>query len=631
MVTGEETITICEAALPYTWNNQSLTAAGDYTATLTSVDGCDSIATLHLVINPVVTGEETITICEEALPYTWNNQSITAAGDYTATLTSINGCDSIATLHLVINPVVTGEETITICEAALPYTWNNQSLTAAGDYTATLTSVNGCDSIATLHLVVNPVVTGEETITICEAALPYTWNNQSLTAAGDYTATLLSVNGCDSVATLHLIISPQPEGPIVTTSPAICNSVNGVITVTLPAPGNGMSYSINGVDYQSSNIFTALAPGNFTVIVKNTDGCTASANVMLEKTTNTFTIAEAVKNSSCLANNGGIDITVNGGNTPYTYRWSGPGNFSSNSEDLDGLAPGDYTVVVTDVNGCTQSKTIKVEQVNISIALNNIVTNTVCTANNGSIDLVVTGGTAPYTFTWTSVNGFTANTEDLSNLTPDIYNVIVTDANGCTSSATATVGQSDQNPRIVTNDIHLCSPANLTDPTVTAGSDAGLILSYWLDATGVNPIADPTSVLAGTYYIKGTNQFGCSSIAAVKVSIESSPIFLVTNPAAVCEPATVDLTANDITAGSDPRLVFTYWTDAATTNPLINPQAVIVSGTYYIKATAVGGCDFVKVVEVAVIAAREKDQCVIRRKHFAKCSGEINSERAGPG
>ncbi len=61
-----------------------------------------------------------------------------AAGDYTATLVSATGCDSIATLHLIINPVVTGEETITICEAALPYSWNVQTITAAGDYTANL-------------------------------------------------------------------------------------------------------------------------------------------------------------------------------------------------------------------------------------------------------------------------------------------------------------------------------------------------------------------------------------------------------------------------------------------------------------------------------------------------------------
>ena len=108
---------------------------------------------------------------KSALPYNWNNQSITAAGDYTATLMSVTGCDSIATLHLIINPVVTGEETITICDAALPYSWNNQSITAAGDYTATLVSVAGCDSIATLHLIINPVVTGEETITICEVSI----------------------------------------------------------------------------------------------------------------------------------------------------------------------------------------------------------------------------------------------------------------------------------------------------------------------------------------------------------------------------------------------------------------------------------------------------------------------------
>jgi gliding motility-associated-like protein len=84
------------------------------------------------------------------------------------------------------------------------------------------------------------------------------------------------------------------------------------------------------------------------------------------------------------------------------------------------------------------------------------------------------------------------------------------------------------------------------------------------------------------------------------VTIESSPVFIVTNPAAVCEPATVDLTAANITFGSDPRLVFTYWTDSSTTIPMANPQAVPVSGTYYIKASAVGGCSFVKSVEVIV-------------------------------
>ncbi|MFC0776444.1 hypothetical protein, partial [Terrimonas alba] len=211
-VTGEETTTICEAALPYSWNNLSITSAGDHNTTLTSAAGCDSVVTLHLIVNPAVTGEETITICEAALPYSWNGLSVITAGDHIATLTSTAGCDSVVTLHLIVNPAVTGEETITICEAALPYSWNGLSITTAGEHTATLVAASGCDSVATLHLIVNPAVTGEETTTICEAALPYSWNNLSITSAGDHIATLTSVAGCDSVVTLHLIVNPAVTG-----------------------------------------------------------------------------------------------------------------------------------------------------------------------------------------------------------------------------------------------------------------------------------------------------------------------------------------------------------------------------------------------------------------------------------
>src|SRR4030095_16029740 len=178
-------------------------------AILVSAAGCDSVVTLHLLINPVVTGEETVTICEGQLPYTWNNQSITVAGDYNTTLLNIVGCDSVATLHLIVNPNVTSQQTITICESALPYTWTGQILTAAGDYNAILVSAAGCDSVATLHLIVNPNVPGQQTIIICQGQLPYSWNGQNITGAGNYNATLVSAAGCDSVATLHLIVNPN--------------------------------------------------------------------------------------------------------------------------------------------------------------------------------------------------------------------------------------------------------------------------------------------------------------------------------------------------------------------------------------------------------------------------------------
>src|SRR6185436_19295963 len=159
----------------------------------------DSIVTIILNVNPNVTGAEIITICEGALPYSWNGQTMTQAGTTTATLQNINGCDSIVTLTLNVNPNVTATQAITICQGALPYTWNGQTMTQAGTTTVTLQNINGCDSVVTLTLNVNPNVTGNETITICQNALPYTWNGQTLTQAGTTTANLQNINGCDSL------------------------------------------------------------------------------------------------------------------------------------------------------------------------------------------------------------------------------------------------------------------------------------------------------------------------------------------------------------------------------------------------------------------------------------------------
>src|SRR5205823_1723921 len=146
--------------LPYLWNGKSFNAAGTYKDTLTSALGCDSIVTLTLNVNPVVTGTKTEARCVGKLPKLWNNKSDDSAGTYKDTLTSAVGCDSIVTLTLNVNAVVTGSQTATVCSNQLPYLWNGKSFNAAGSYKDTLTSALGCDSIATLTLNVNPVVTG---------------------------------------------------------------------------------------------------------------------------------------------------------------------------------------------------------------------------------------------------------------------------------------------------------------------------------------------------------------------------------------------------------------------------------------------------------------------------------------
>src|SRR5678809_1669744 len=108
----------------------------------------------------------------DRLPFNWNGQPITGAGTYIANLVSASGCDSVATLNVIVNSVVTSTTDTTVCQSALPFNWNGQSITAAGTYTANLTSASGCDSVATLNVIVNSVVTSITDTTVCQSALP---------------------------------------------------------------------------------------------------------------------------------------------------------------------------------------------------------------------------------------------------------------------------------------------------------------------------------------------------------------------------------------------------------------------------------------------------------------------------
>ncbi|WP_216823389.1 hypothetical protein, partial [Niastella vici] len=246
VVTGTQTTTICANQLPYTWNGNTYDAAGTYKDTLTSAAGCDSIVTLTLNVNPVVTGSQTATVCANQLPYTWNGNTYNTAGTYKDTLTSAAGCDSIVTLTLNVNPVVIGSQTATVCANQLPYTWNGNTYNAAGTYKDTLTNAAGCDSIVTLTLNVNPIVTGSQTATVCANQLPYTWNGNTYNAAGTYKDTLLSAVGCDSIVTLTLNVNPVVTGSQTAT---VCAN-------QLPYTWNGNTYNAAGT-YKDTLISTA--------------------------------------------------------------------------------------------------------------------------------------------------------------------------------------------------------------------------------------------------------------------------------------------------------------------------------------------------------------------------------------
>ena len=152
----------------------------------------------------------------------------------------------------------------------------------------------------------------------------------------------------------------------------------------------------------------------------------------------------------------------------------------------------------------------------------------------------------------------------------------------------------------ITNPPGVCLPAtvDITLPSVTAGSTGGVI-TYWSDAAATIPLSNPfTITTSGTYYIKSTSGI-CSDIKPVIIKITTTPVLSITNPAAVCSPATVDITFPPITAGSTPGTL-SYWLDDQAINPLPNPYTISFVGTYYIKNT-VNSCFIIKPVTVTII------------------------------
>mgnify|MGYP003508459858 FL=1 len=131
-----------------------------------------------------------------------------AAGDTTYVFgKNTVGCDSIVTLHLIVNEPSYGDTTAVICSGELPFIWYEHTLNETTTATHTLTNAVGCDSIVTLHLTVNEPSYGDTTATIYPYQLPYQWYEITMTEAGD-TSRVWGVNaaGCDSIVTLHLIV-----------------------------------------------------------------------------------------------------------------------------------------------------------------------------------------------------------------------------------------------------------------------------------------------------------------------------------------------------------------------------------------------------------------------------------------
>ena len=226
----EENLFICPNDLPYTWRDTTFQVgsnSSDYLFHRQTIHGCDSIVTLNLTVYPKFEQEENLAVCQNDLPYTWRDTTFqvgTSSGDYVFHRQTIHGCDSTVILNLTVHPKFEQEENLAVCQNDLPYTWRDttfQTGTISGNYVFHRRTIHGCDSVVTLNLTVYPKYELEESMAICNTELPYTWRDTTFqvgTISGDYILHRHTNLGCDSIVTLHFLIQAEPLLPQIDTS-----------------------------------------------------------------------------------------------------------------------------------------------------------------------------------------------------------------------------------------------------------------------------------------------------------------------------------------------------------------------------------------------------------------------------
>ncbi len=212
----KETDTMCSNET-YVWEGHNRTFENlepnvpyTYWDSLQTINGCDSVYELALTVYPSYRINEYDTICDSELPYTWRGQALNATGEYEDRYSTVNNCDSVYHLYLTVTPTYYFEDTVVMCSND-SLTWHNQTIAnlSADNYIYwdSLQTANfGCDSIYKLNLIVNQVKRTEFTQMICEGDV-YQYNKKTYDETGDYEHHFTTVQGCDSMVILHLIVN----------------------------------------------------------------------------------------------------------------------------------------------------------------------------------------------------------------------------------------------------------------------------------------------------------------------------------------------------------------------------------------------------------------------------------------
>jgi hypothetical protein len=632
---------------PYTyqWSSGQTTeniynlSAGLYYLTVTDAHGCNAFTFREvlqpalLVVDPVAVitnvscfggsdGAIDITVTGGTMPYSylWSNGATSedisglAIGTYTVVVTDAHQCtatgswtitqpDAIA-LSAVATPVACAggndgaiDLTVTGGTAPFSFLWSNGALTedisglSAGLYSVVVTDANGCSATGSWYVtepmplygsaIATPVscyggTNGAIDLTVMGGSMPYTylWSNGAVTedlsglAAGTYTVTVTDSHGCTFTDSWTV---EQPADITITgvVTPVNCfGGSDGSIDITVA--GGTMPYSYLWSNGATSEDLFGIAAGTYTVVVTDANQCVKSETFVVDQPAQILLSAIPVNVSCYGGNNGSIDLTVLGGNAPYSYIWSN----GETTEDLSNLVAGTYAVTVTDATDCYATGSWTITEPS-ALGLAATVTSATCyTYTNGGIDLTVSGGTPAYSYAWS--NG--ATTEDLSNIGAGWYTVVVTDANNCTATGSWYVNEPPMWTIGIIGPQEVCCSTSTTNTLTTytatiSGTYAPPVTYQWVIEGGTiisgqnSPTIEVLWTCCGTGKVWLTVNQGtppCALTTFIPITIISTPAPVITGP--------VTITANDVSTYCTPFVAGHLYTWSVVGGTIISGQ-----------------------------------------------------------
>jgi hypothetical protein len=571
--------------------------------------------------------------------------AVSQGGMYSLTVTDQNGCEvresvavvvndpptfSLAGQDIACNGEATGSIALTLIQAPPPvgYAWSNgatsQNLNdlSAGDYTVTVTDGNSCQASQSIDLdEASPlIITTDGQDSSCGQAngsasamaaggtpgYSFAWNTGATTAAignlsaGIYTVTVTDQNNCSASAGVAVsdIGGPSLDADITDVS---CNGgATGSITLMVSGGTPPLTYAwSNGATSQNLG---NLAAGNYSVTVSDGNSCQASLSVNVDEAPALILTMDS-QDADCGQADGSASAMAAGGTPEYAFAW----NTGATTAAISNLSPGIYTVTVTDQNNCSASAGVDVSDIG-GPSLDADVTDVSCNGGaTGSITLMVSGGTPPYSYNWN--NGATVS--EIDNLTAGGYTVTVTDDNDCIAALNVTV---DEPPPLDFADIQTSPPSSPggNDGQISVNLSGGTPpydYTWSGPASGGAQQAEPgTAVIdnlpAGTYSVSLSDDNGCSVSQAVTINeagcdLAISEVQVIDQGCSGAPDGSISLT----TEGGTPPFTFQWSSGAATGGGSGTVIGNLAAGDYSVTLSDQAGCTVTTTAAVDVQTA----------------------------